>query len=349
MPRVNGIWYRKDTGWWMVTLAGKKIRLVEGRQNRTQAERKFHELKAVTPQAPDQTSARAADIIEALLNWSENHLSPETHRNLRWYGEMFAEHSGYVLASALKPFHLTQWIEEKNWGPTTERNARRSIFRAFNWACEQGMLASNPLKGMKCPRANIRQRAMTDTEFRELLKHSDKDFKLLLFSLRETGARPKEVRTLKWNFVQPDRWVLPIHKTSQKTGRPRVIYLTCAMQKLMNVLRRQAQSEFVFLNSRNQPWTVNAIRLRIMRIKQKTNLAKDVCAYLLRHAWGTNAILNGVDPVTVATCMGHTSLEMISKVYVHLADKHEHLQQAMEKASPRASARRPPSAKRSVA
>ncbi|MGD0460948.1 MAG: DUF2809 domain-containing protein [Tepidisphaeraceae bacterium] len=27
------------------------------------------------------------------LNGSEKHLSPETHRNLRWYGEMFAEHS----------------------------------------------------------------------------------------------------------------------------------------------------------------------------------------------------------------------------------------------------------------
>ena len=42
------------------------------------------------------------------------------------------------------------------------------------------------------------------------------------------------------------------------------------------------------------------MRLRIKRIKNKTDLAKDVCCYLLRHAWGTNAILNGVDPITVA-------------------------------------------------
>jgi integrase len=349
MPRVNKIWYRKDTGWWMITLAGKKVRLVEGRENWKQAEQKFHELKAVTPQAPEQTSARAADIIEAFLNWSETHLSPETHRNLRWFGEMFAEHSGYVLASALKPYHLTRWIEEKNWGQTTERNARRSIFRAFSWACEQGILANNPLKGMKCPRANIRQRAMTDAEFRVLLRHSDKDFKVLLFGLRETGARPKELRTLIWSFVQADRLVLPFHKTAHKTGQPRVIYLTSAMQKLMEVMRRHASSEFVFLNARHQPWTVNAMRLRIARIKQKTDLAKDVCVYLLRHAWGTNAILNGVDPLTVAACMGHTSLEMISKVYVHLADKHEHLQRAMETAARRVSARPPQAENRSVA
>ena len=350
MPRINNIWFREDTGWWMVTLAGKKTRLAEGRPNREQAERKFHELKAVTPRAPESDSAHVADIIEAFLNWSQSHLIPETHRNHLWFGEMFAEHSGYMAASALKPIHVTRWIDEKKtWGPTTERNARRSIFRAFSWACEQGILANNPLKGMKCPRANTRQRAMTDEEFRTLLRHSDRNFKVLLFTLRETGARPKEVRSLPWRCVFRDRWVLTEHKTASTAGRPRVIFLTQAMQKLMDVLPREARSEYVFLNSRNKPWTRNAIRLRIQRVKRRTNLPNDVCAYLLRHAWGTNAILRGVDPVTVAACMGHSTLDMISKVYVHLADKHEHLQLAMEKASRRVAAKHLPAAERSVA
>jgi integrase len=127
--------------------------------------------------------------------------------------------------------------------------------------------------------------------------------------------------------------VLTQHKTAHATGKPRVIFLTKPMQKLMRVLRATSSSDYVFLNARKKPWTVNAIRLRINRIKKKSALAKDVCAYLLRHAWGTNAILNGVDPITVAACMGHSSLDMISKVYVHLADKHTHLQDAMEKAT----------------
>ena len=56
-----------------------------------------------------------------------------------------------------------------------------------------------------------------------------------------------------------------------------------------------------------------------------------MCVYLLRHAFGTNAIPNGVDVATVAQLMGHSSLEMISKVYCHLADEHNHLQEAVEK------------------
>ncbi len=98
----------------------------------------------------------------------------------------------------------------------------------------------------------------------------------------------------------------------------------------MKVLKNKSSSEFVFVNARQQPWTVNAMRLRIARIKPNTDLAKDVFCRPFRHAWGTNAILKGIDQITVATCMGHSSLEMISKVYVHLADKHEHLQQATE-------------------
>ena len=59
--------------------------------------------------------------------------------------------------------------------------------------------------------------------------------------------------------------------------------------------------------------------------------------YLLRHAFGTNAVLNGVDVATVATLMGHASLDMVSRVYVHLADQHQHLNEAVEKATaPRA-------------
>ncbi|MGA2497466.1 MAG: hypothetical protein ABSH20_06980 [Tepidisphaeraceae bacterium] len=91
MSRPNKIWFRRDTGWWMVTLGGTKLRLAQGRENKKAAEQRFHELKAVSPQAPEVPTARVADIIEAFLNWAERHLSPEAQRNLKWYGQMFAE------------------------------------------------------------------------------------------------------------------------------------------------------------------------------------------------------------------------------------------------------------------
>lgn len=338
MARPNKVWFRKDIGWWMVTVGGRKIRLAEGRANKKLAEQKFHELKAVQARPAESSDARVADVIDGFLAWSKLHRSSETNRNHVYYGQKFSEHIGYLKATELRPHHLTTWVDTHAWGQTTQRNARRSIYRAFAWAVEEGLLAGNPLRGMKCPAARIRQRAMTDVEFRTILKASKRDFKVLLFTLRATGCRPKEARTLTWNQVREDRWVMPQHKTAYKTGKPRVIYLIKPMQKLMRVLRRDADqrpdaNQHVFINARYRPWTVNAMRLRMQRVKRRLNLADDLCPYLARHAFGTAAVMNGVDPLTVAELLGHNSLEMVRRVYCHLAGEHVHLNQVAERAT----------------
>ena len=351
MPRQNKPWFRKDTGWWMVTLGGKKTRLVEGRKNRSLAVQKFHELKATTPQAPDSVSGRVCDVIESFLRWSRPRLSADTMRNYDWYGQSFSERWGYLYARNLAPHHVTTWITERRWSGTTEYNARRSIFRMFSWAADEKTLAQNPLRGMKRPKPAPRGRAMTEAEYRTLLRHEKYvGFRQYLFALRNTGCRPKEARELLWENVREDRWILPKHKTMHKTKKPRVIYLNAPMRKLMVVLRRSAKASRVFVNRYGNPWTMNAVRLRIKRIKEVTDLPDDVCAYLLRHQFGTESIVNGVDIATVAELMGHSSLEMISSVYLHLAEQHTHLQAAVEKATaPPASAKRPPAAAPSTA
>jgi integrase len=342
MGRPSKIWFRKDIGWWMVTLGGVKTRLVEGKANKQAAQDKFHELTLLQSRMPEAPSARVADVIEAFLAWSKIHRSDETNRNYVWYGEKFAEAAGYLHVCELKPIHVTRFVDKHGWTQTTERNARRSVYRAFSWAKEEGVISENPLRGMKCPKARTRERALTSGAFVILMRKSRRDFKRLLFALKQTGCRPKEARTLTWDQVQGDRWVLAKHKTAYKVGKPRVIFLSKPMQRLMVTLKSRSTSEYVFLNGRGEPWTVNAIRCRINRLKEKTDLPKDVCSYLLRHAFGTNAILNGVDVVTVAQLMGHESLDMIKKVYAHLADKHEHLQDALEQVRRRPAPSKPP-------
>lgn len=69
------------------------------------------------------------------------------------------------------------------------------------------------------------------------------------------------------------------------------------------------------------------------RIKVKHQLPSDVCSYLIRHTFGTFAVMNGLNASEVAELMGHTSTEMIDRVYVHLADQESHLQSAIERAT----------------
>jgi integrase len=314
----------------MVTIAGKKVPLS---RDKAEAERKFHELMATRAVAPESPKARVADVIEAFLAWSSSHVAEETQKQYLFFGQKLAEECGRLAVHAFKPIHVTRWIDKRGWEGSTEYNARRYAFRFFSWAVAEGVLAKNPLAGMKRPKPKPRQRAITDDEYLKLLRATDSDFRPLLFALKQTGARPKELRTLTWDQVRPDHLLLWKHKTDGSTVKPRVIHLTVPMQKMLALFRKRRRSDHVFLNGRGRPWTANAVRLRVMRLKKKLGLSADVCAYLLRHAFGTNAIVNGVDPLTVAELMGHGDLTMIKNVYAHLAEEKSHLQEAVSRAA----------------
>ena len=346
MSRPQKPWYRKQTGWWMVEISGKQEKLVEGPKDETHrilAEEKFVELRKLRRMAPEEVGSRTADLIEAFLRHSRLHFAADTHRMNRYYLQIFAEACGEVPAREIKPLHVQRMIDdrvdpelkreknEKVWGETTVYNARKAAFRVFSWATEQKIITVNPLAGMKRPKPKPRQRAITDTEFWQLYANAGDPLRDLLLALYLSGARPKEVRDLTWDMVGDDRWTLPEHKTAKKTGRSRVIFLPKELVELMSRLRREGRTGHVFLNTEGNPWTMDALRQQIARIRRKLGLAKDLSAYLCRHGFGTRAILSGVDGQTLAELMGHSSQEMISQVYVHLADQHQHLKAAVNK------------------
>ncbi len=325
MARPPKPWFREQTGWWMVYLNGEPVKLSK---DKDEAHRKFHEMMATGHEAPESPKARVADIIEAFLAWASTHTKPSTYEQYEWYGQKLAEACGRHAARDFKPIHITRWIAKNEWKCAHEYNAKRYAFRYFSWAVEEGVLTKNPLAGMKRPKPMPRQRAITDGEYLSMLRTTDGDFRPLLFALRQTGARPQELRQLTWDDVRDDHLLLWEHKTVGKTRKPRIIHLSACMQRFFAVKRKRSESHHVFLNRQGKPWTMNAVRLRVMRLKEKLGLADDVCAYLIRHAFGTNAIVNGVDVATVAELMGHASTEVTTGVYVHLAEQKSHLQNA---------------------
>ena len=106
MGRRNHVWFYKDLGWWVVYLNGRRVKLVQGKANRKLAEQKFHEPKAVAPQAPEAPAARVCDVVEAFLGADRPKVSAATMHNYDWYGQGFAERWGFVLARDLAPHRV---------------------------------------------------------------------------------------------------------------------------------------------------------------------------------------------------------------------------------------------------
>src|SRR5262249_61022094 len=97
-------------------------------------------------------------------------------------------------------------------------------------AVRMGVLKDNPLKSLEKPPMGRREKILSPDERRRLFAGvKGKAFKLFLFALTSTGARPSEIRKVTAKeFVKPGLWAFPpkAHKTGKKTQKPRVVYLT---------------------------------------------------------------------------------------------------------------------------
>src|SRR5262249_11373925 len=156
------------------------------------------------------------------------------------------------------------------------------------------------LAGYKKPRPRQRSRIITPPEFQSLLRGSGTPFRRLLLALRWTGARPGELRRLRWRHVFLDEGVLvlPEHKTvsRQQQPRPRFIVLPPPVLKLIQWLARPPHSEHdhVFRNTNGKPWTRTALHSQMRRLRDRVGLGpkagENIVLYSHRHSFGTEAV-----------------------------------------------------------
>lgn len=63
------------------------------------------------------------------------------------------------------------------------------------------------------------------------------------------------------------------------------------------------------------------------------NAAPRYSLYVLRHSWATNALMRGIDPLTVALLMGHKDPSMLARVYQHLSHSPGHMREQARRAT----------------
>ena len=105
------------------------------------------------------------------------------------------------------------------------------------------------------------------------------------------------------------------------------------MVKMLKRIQQQQRPGMthVFLTARGTRWNRSNLGLRMRRLRERAGLPDDVKLYGIRHHFGTQSIINGVDIKTLAELMGHTTSRM-TEHYVHLAGCQKHLAAAMQQA-----------------
>ncbi len=293
-------------------------------------------LEALRTPAESHNATTAA-LCEAFLDFSHRNNESSTYEAYRAFLQSFTDLHGAVPVRDLKPYHVSRWLDgQAGWGQSTRRGAITAVKRALNWAADEGLIPTNPLKSVKKPPVQHRDKILSPEEQKAIAEAPrDQAFRQFVFAMEQTGCRPGEVAAVCAGQVDLDAgtWTFQRHKTVKKTRKPRVVYLTAPMVELCRRLSAERPTGPLFLNSRGRAWSRNAIRCRFRRLRKKLNLDKGVVAYAYRHTFATAGLEGGVPIATMAELLGHASTQMISEHYSHLDQKTAHLREAARRAA----------------
>ena len=176
---------------------------------------------------------------------------------------------------------------------------------------------SNPCRGMPRYKRQPMERYLTPVEYRRIglaLREEEEGHpaqvaiaRLLLF----TGARVGEIGSLRWQWVQPPRLMLPDSKTGAKT-----IWLNSQAVEVLASVKPREDSELVFPNQKGQ----RPINFDTWWYSFRRRCAlPDVRIHDLRHSFASTAIMGNVPLTTIGKLLGHKLPETTAK-YAHLSD-----------------------------
>lgn len=344
-------WFRTSKNAWYVQHHGKKVLLGEHPEDAPPPKKvkeawnvpqqildAFYKLMASDVSAlPKAKQILVAQVCDLFLAHSERHNERATFLWYKHFLQSFCSLHGRVLAAELKPFHVTHWLDAHPDWDGGRRNSVTALKRAFNWADKQGILCPSPLRTVEKPTARRRTRILTAGERDEILAAvPDRHFREFLTAMYQTGCRPSEVARVTAANVNLELgvWVIDKHKSSEKTGKPRVVYLTPEMVELSRRLIVERPEGPLFPSRKlGRPFSKNAIRCRFRRLREKLPHLRHFVCYNLRHTFATDALARGVSAAQVAELLGHSSIRMVEQHYGHLNQKVDQMRQAAIKAT----------------
>ena len=214
-------WYRKQDGWWYVThrIHGRRVqtKLVEGQKNEAEAYQRFYELMAVHGDVEEPCSPQISfnELCQRFLVWSKAKNASST---TKWYHGFLADFDEHYDGPVrrLRKQHVEGWlVHHPDWGQSTQRQAITCIKRVLNWGFDEGLILEIPvgIRGLRRPAMTRRETLIDDKTHDEILKATDQAFGVFVRALRETGARPDEVRRVTASDVDLENgvWVLKDH------------------------------------------------------------------------------------------------------------------------------------------
>lgn len=323
------MWQRASTGDWFVTMRGKQINL--GRDYEA-AEKEYGRLLVMNG-LDAKTDISLAQLVQIFWSNPRAFKSTSTKDGYEWLiTKIPAAFASDFKASELRAYHVHTFLED--CGITTDASQNKAIAqisRIMNWAVRQGYLRENPIRGIERPTVAPREHFLRPDQLCPFLAAIEsRGARIVARFMLETGARVVEARKLTVNDIvfEEHRIILP-YRDSKGKKKKRVIFLNACAEKILRDAHAEEIRRFyagdssvgpVFRNSRGTIWTANALNMHFRKAGEKLELPFKMCGTILRHSFAYLRLSHGQDVATVAKLLGHSSTNMVYRVYGHLCE-----------------------------
>ena len=245
-------------------------------------------------------------------------------------------------------------VSGKILGPNTVRKVMNLCFSMFSDAKKEGLLAENPVEGVRLPKLNrpdTQQKIWTSDELREFLewnKRKGDDLNPLWQLIAYTGLRRSEALALTWRAIDFEKSRVNIYqavdtsksraiKSTKTSSSKRVLDVDSDLMSVLADYKRERTllgddfvrpESFVFANMLNQLRVPNDVSARWARqvkaFERQTNgRVKRVTLHSLRHAHATHLMEMGIHAKTIQRRLGHSSFRTTMDLYSHVTPEME--------------------------
>lgn len=200
--------------------------------------------------------------------------------------------------------------------PRTVNKELTYLSSMLKWAAENGYCDPLPFAIRGFPRAMTRPpkpRPLTPEQVTLIWEIIEDEYKLAFLLMADAGLRATEALHLRVEHIE---FAHDLMYVTGKGSKERIVPITTSRLRQALLAKRSEKGWLSCNRKTGRPYT--SIKSALARAAKKAGLEKHLYHHLLRHSFGTNATVSGIDPNAIKDMMGHADLQT-TLLYQHLA------------------------------
>ena len=331
MESRNEPFYRKSRRAWYLQVGKRQIKLSE---SKAESWAKWHLIMAGgVPEESNKPTVK--NICDAFIEEMKTSRSERTWQWYEGYSKRLIQYvKGDAAAESVSLSQISLMISsQRTWKANSRYNFARAIKRLFSWAKKNRLIEIDPIEHLEKCSPEAREDYITPEQWSFIESNiPSSPLKDLMILAWDTGMRPQELVLVEARHFRKDERMI-VFPAAESKGKKYVRTVYIASDRAMEILSDYAKGRSegpIMVNTKGNPWNKTSVKDAMIRLRNKFGVKIHLGAF--RKGYCTQALQNGVDPVTLAKLMGHRDVTMIMKVYSQVHQDKEYMAESAMKA-----------------